>query len=301
MIKICKTLSNEVYNDTLPKDIDGWILFEKNTIRNMELKSEGKVIKKLNMAYAIYKKDNEIILVFRGTDDVLDYVTDAHFVVKRRPPSMKKAISIYQRIRSKNKSAKIYITGHSLGGAYAQVVTGKAIEQGDENCYSITFNAPGLGYYFKNKIKEKFQDKFLKNINNYIVMNDFIGNFREHLGSSYYIQPYPLNIPICEETDDCYTPHNCIIASNDSCLNDYISCPQGWNSKLAWSIFVFDEVKVDGFIGVFKKALDIKVNRHHLKKAVDLIKELQAENKIKLANPFKFKAGKVKLELIANI
>ena len=298
---ICKALSREVYNNSILKEIDGWLLCEKNTIENMEVKSKGKVIKKLNLAYTIFKKDNQLILAFRGTNDPLDFVTDMHFVARRIPPSMIKATNVYKKIRKKNKSAKIYITGHSLGGAYAQVVAGRAIKSGDTNCYAITFNAPGLGYALKKSEREKYQGLLIKNISNFIVMNDFVGNFREHLGASYYVQPYPLNIPASESSKEMNTPHGCIISCDDNYLEEYISCPQGWNSKLAWSIFVFDETKVKGYMGKFKKTLDLKVNRNHLKKAVDLIKKLQSENKIKLANYFKFKAGRVKLELIKNL
>ncbi len=298
---ICKKLSNEVYKDTMPSEIDGWTLVEKNTIENMEVKSRGKVVKRLNLAFVIYKKSNQVILTFRGTDDPLDFVTDMHFVARRIPPSMIKATNIYKRIRKKNKSAKIYVTGHSLGGAYAQVVVGRAIKAGDTNCYAITFNAPGLGYALKKSEREKYHETLIKNISNFIVMNDFVGNFREHLGASYYIQPYPLNIPVSESSKEMNTPHGCIVSCNDDFLSQHISCPEGWNSKLAWSIFVFDETKVKGYMAKFKKTLDLKVNRNHLKKAVDVIEKLQAEKKIKLANSFKFKAGKVELELIKNL
>ena len=101
---ICKKLSNEVYKDTMPSEIDGWTLVEKNTIENMEVKSRGKVVKRLNLAFVIYKKSNQVILTFRGTDDPLDFVTDMHFVARRIPPSMIKAANIYKRIRYMQKS-----------------------------------------------------------------------------------------------------------------------------------------------------------------------------------------------------
>ena len=46
--EICKRLSKEVYNDNVPKLVDGWSFCEREQIQNMDIVSKGKVIKHLN-------------------------------------------------------------------------------------------------------------------------------------------------------------------------------------------------------------------------------------------------------------
>ena len=298
--EICKRLSKEVYNDNVPKLVDGWSFCEREQIQNMDIVSKGKVIKHLNLACTVYKKENDIILAFRGTNDALDFVTDSTFVAKRIPPSMTKAYNIYKRIRKAAKERRIIVTGHSLGGAYAQVIVGRAIRDGDNNCIALTFNAPGLGYALKKKDKEKLHNKLISRISNYVVMNDFIGNFRSHLGATYYIQPYPLDIPAADNPKEYDTPHGCILTLKESYMSEWISCPEGWDTKKSWALFVFDETKVKGFMEKFKKLLDIKVNRKHLVQAIQIIEKLQLNKKLKLANTFRFKCGKYELGLSAD-
>ena len=121
--EICKRLSKEVYNDNVPKLVDGWSFCEREQIQNMDIVSKGKVIKHLNLACTVYKKENDIILAFRGTNDALDFVTDSTFVAKRIPPSMTKAYNIYKRIRKKIQgiSSELCADGnsfHAVAGFY---------------------------------------------------------------------------------------------------------------------------------------------------------------------------------------
>lgn len=297
MYDICKKLSKEVYNNRVAKEIDGWILCERKKLQDMDTVSKGEVISRLNLACVVYKKGNNIILAFRGTNDVLDIIADTGFLAKRVPPSMSKAFNIYKKIRKETKDSKIIVTGHSLGGAYAQVVASRAIKNGDNNCSAITFNAPGMEFSLKKKEKEEFNPKFTAKINNYVVMNDFVGNFRTHIGSTYYIQPYPLDKPLPDNPKETDTPHGCILTSNEPYMSKAVACPEGWDTKKSWALFVFDETKVKGFMGKFKKLLDLKVNRKHLVQAIQIIEKLQLDKKLKLANNFKFKAGKYELGL----
>lgn len=298
MYDICKKLSKEVYNNEVPKVIDGWEFCERKKIQDMDVVSKGEVISRLNLACVVYKKENEIILAFRGTNDLLDLIADTGFLARRIPPSMTKAYNIYKRIRKEAKDYKIIITGHSLGGAYAQVIAGRAIKNGDDNCYGITFNAPGMEFAFNKKEREEYRGKLISNISNYVIMNDFVGNFRTHLGATYYIQPYPLDKPSPEKPEECDTPHGCIITTKEPYMSEWVTCPKGWDTKKSWALFVFDETKVKGFMGKFKKLLDIKVNRKHLVQAIQIIEKLQLDKKLKLVNTFRFKCGKYELRLL---
>lgn len=284
---ICRDLSRYVYNDYMPLDVCGWKILSPKEY-SIEHFKDINVLKVANFACAVYKKDNEIIISYRGTDGIVDLITDANFVAKKVPVSTDIAVKVYKKICELFPDSKIWVTGHSLGGAYAQIVATKAIKAGTE-CRAITFNAPGFGYLLSDKDKMKFRTQMLEYINNYVIMNDFVGNFREHVGSTYYIQPYPLNVKNPEKPEEMITPHSAITSYDEKINGKIISCPEGWNSKCAWALWIYDENPVSKSQHDLQRILEAKTNYDSLVSAIDIIEKLKQEEDFVLLNTFKYR------------
>jgi putative lipase involved disintegration of autophagic bodies len=88
----------------------------------------------------IYKKDNEVVIVFRGTDSKRDITADIELAIGICPRQASAAADLYQRAeRIFEDATRIVLVGHSLGGGLAQIVS---------HWYKVpfvTFNAPPMG------------------------------------------------------------------------------------------------------------------------------------------------------------
>ena len=85
---------------------------------------------------ALYSKPgDDLVLAYRGTDDAVDVLRDdADIAVGQVPPSATDAVNAAAPLAGK----KLYLTGHSLGGALAIIAAGRF------RLPAVTFNAPGV-------------------------------------------------------------------------------------------------------------------------------------------------------------
>lgn len=131
------------------------------------------------------KKGNDIIIAYRGTElnDFDDIINDLTMLLKKIPAQENEALELYDYIKSEYPSAQITITGHSLGGSLAQIVSEK------RGVNAVTFNAYGTRNLFDNK-KHINGD----NVINYCNPKDPITiiNAYNHIGKCYKINSnYP--------------------------------------------------------------------------------------------------------------
>ena len=132
----------------------------------------------------------EVVIAYAGTNSISDIIYDDILGIASGnvPGQYTGALNFYNSILQMDNvssNAEIVLTGHSLGGALAQLVGAK------ESLSAITFNAPGMMYAL-SQIGCSSSDVY-DYIQNYIVMNDYVGNFREHIGKEYYYEPIPIN------------------------------------------------------------------------------------------------------------
>ena len=121
---------------------------------------------------------NDVVIAFRGTACGSDVLTDAKLALWGIPMRCHEAIRLTQDWQAQYKGFRVTLTGHSLGGAIAQVVgifTGARF---------VTFNAPGMwsncvGVCAFPKLKNTLACGV-----NYIRWGDSIGNFGKHIGDT---------------------------------------------------------------------------------------------------------------------
>ena len=89
----------------------------------------------------VYKNGNNIAISYRGTDTPKDFIlSDIPMGTKiLLPVQYKNANEVYKQIKQMYPNANITLTGHSLGGSLAQLISA------ENNCPAVTFNAYGTG------------------------------------------------------------------------------------------------------------------------------------------------------------
>lgn len=172
-----KEMSICVYNDGNGKIPDGWKLVSTDSNNKTGYYSET------------YKKGKEIAIVYRGTDSGWHHLkenakdffgSDIKMAGMLEPNQLKDAQNTYNEIKQAYPSSKIVLSGHSLGGSLAQLVSA---ETGTK---AVTFNAFGTGKILTQKGYSQ-ADQRLLNITNYGNPKDsvFMGNKDYQPGVSY--------------------------------------------------------------------------------------------------------------------
>lgn len=88
---------------------------------------------------AFKDKTGNIVIAYRGSDDVNDIKSDLEMINGTKlPEQFYNAEQFYEDVKAQNPNSKIVLTGHSLGGALSQLVAAH-----NEDSFAVAFNAPG--------------------------------------------------------------------------------------------------------------------------------------------------------------
>ena len=129
----------------------------------------------------VLKKENEIVIVFRGTElkDKNDIKDDLKMFLSKMPLQAQSAENLYNYVKNEYPNHNIILVGHSLGGSLAQITA--AIH----NLEAVTFNAFGVGHILKD-LKNIHTNKIV----NYCNQDDPITTMNKslHVGKCYILQ-----------------------------------------------------------------------------------------------------------------
>lgn len=145
----------------------------------------------------ISPKGDRIVLAFAGTNDGIDWKADRTFVMGIPNQTFKdyvnKAVADLLALQSNSNfsNPQITLTGHSLGGALAQILATAT------GLTAITFDAPGANYTYGNLSSELFPLNHVSNssqeITNHRIYGDLISTVGTQLAakSVTYEPPIP--------------------------------------------------------------------------------------------------------------
>lgn len=116
----------------------------------------------------VYENGNNIVISYRGSDTTIDFIgSDRQMLEKNFPSQYQNANEIYRQIKQSYPNSNITVTGHSLGGSLAQLVSAK------NGCPAVTFNAYGTGDILK---QAGYKNIYNMNIINYGNPDDSVFN-----------------------------------------------------------------------------------------------------------------------------
>lgn len=165
---------------TDPGIFDKWILedFTEETIYGASFS-----------AMTFVNGDN-VVIVYRGTDDLGDWVWNiAGISLLDYHIEEKAAIDYAVDVAKKHPNSKIYITGHSLGGYLAQIAGAELLKIGNKNLQEIVyFNGIGLDYNTSATYSKKEEKKLLSDFSKnhrlvcYEIKGDVVSAIGKHSG-----------------------------------------------------------------------------------------------------------------------
>lgn len=224
-----KNISNNIYNSSLTEGLSSdWQVINISSMGYIPNGNNYVVHDPSNgfNAAAYYNSStHELVIVYRGSENYGDFISDAWIIAGQIPPQASDAYQFYNAAAYYvtqilgDTSAQISLTGHSLGGALAQVIAS------NNNLAATTFNAPGMAYCAGQHTSQ---------INNYVIMNDYVGNLRSHAGDTYYIAPVAITSNPLTDT------HNSILQYTKSQFGDIFSHPEGFGTSEALSLWYYD-------------------------------------------------------------
>lgn len=185
--KTCALLSEEAYNfdkDWAADRVNGYLRVKEYDTNNSKTGFQG----------CVFANDKVVIISYRGTDDKgEDLANDFQMFLGRCPSQYDDALALYDRVKKDErfKDKKIFLTGHSLGGSLAQLVSSTPrVQECSEGVTAITFNPYGQGALISESSGD-FTD--YNNSTNYVISDDFVGTSRKHPGKVASVSISPKN------------------------------------------------------------------------------------------------------------
>ena len=126
----------------------------------------------------VLSNGNDIIIAYRGTESGQDIRNDVAMAKSKIPAQAIDAIRIYDKVKREHPTSDIVVTGHSLGGSLAEIVSGI------RGNLAVTFNAYGVGDMFKNKNALK-EDNVVNYVNEYDAVS--MVNGQNHIGEIFAV------------------------------------------------------------------------------------------------------------------
>ena len=126
----------------------------------------------------VLSNGNDIIIAYRGTESGQDLRNDVAMAKSKIPAQATDAIRIYDKVKREHPNANITVTGHSLGGSLAEIVSGI------RGNLAVTFNAYGVGDMFRNKNALK-EDNVVNYVNEYDAVS--MVNGQNHIGEIFAV------------------------------------------------------------------------------------------------------------------
>ena len=147
---------------------------------------EESVGSRYGFSAVTYKKNNNVVVAFRGTDSGLFLENKWYLCPFIEHPQAKFASEYMDKILNSNfvnENTKIYLTGHSLGGYLVLNTLGKFYEK--ENFKSkfvraVTFNGLGIGYMEDKKIHRVLSKLSDDQLVNYRMEWDIVSLIGKH-------------------------------------------------------------------------------------------------------------------------
>ncbi|NGQ95602.1 S8 family serine peptidase [Brevibacillus sp. SYP-B805] len=195
----------------LVKDLQD--VFGKDYMRVMEDMKKWRVIDdraepEVGFYGVVFEKDGEIVIAFRGTDDLQDLAgMDLDMFKGVVGPQIFPAAELTAQTFKKNPNKKIVLTGHSLGGWLAERIALDIVGKKDSLDEiktsqlegAVTFNAPGFNKDFEDEdymTEDEWEDmqdgKFDRLVTNYVITDDPVSTgsiFSDHVGKTVVL-PY---------------------------------------------------------------------------------------------------------------
>ena len=126
---------------------------------------------------AIYECGDEWIVAYRGTeiDSWEDIKADLNIGVGNVPGQFVPAMELFEKAQQVKSLSKIIVTGHSLGGGLAQLVSANKVALG------VAFNAPGMSGMAK-KLAGKGYSFHSANVLNVVLAWDPVSSIGTRVG-----------------------------------------------------------------------------------------------------------------------
>lgn len=148
-------------------------------------------------SYNVLKRNNNIIIAYRGTDDIVDGIYDvisatsgvaeeivnnpiihetqkiSRMIIPSLTAQKELAVGTFRKIIEKYPTAKFYITGHSLGGHLTLESMLEAIQMGKSSLVerAVVFNALGSGKFFDIYLNKT---KLTRKLHHHRIEGDYI-------------------------------------------------------------------------------------------------------------------------------
>lgn len=152
------------------KELTGWSIFDYKSEREGD-KDPDKVLWNNYFDAITFKKDNDYVIAYRGTDfpDLAEWIADVGYAIFGGRNSQTKqayeyAQSVYEKIIKDNTNANIYVTGHSLGAYLAQVggaaIVDKEATDKEENGLDVYATKNALNVFVKGDKLEDYEEVY---------------------------------------------------------------------------------------------------------------------------------------------